>query len=281
MKLLQKTALALIRFKFRLIAVFSKRRAAESAFDLFSTPQKRNLRPLPAVFTNATIIHTTFQDSDIVGYTWNQQGTRKAMVIHGHESSVVNFDFYISGLIGKGYHVFAFDAPAHGRSGGTRITALSYMQFIEYIITTYGPIDAFFAHSLGALALAMALAETHHTSSTKVALVAPATDTSSTIAGYLRLIGITEPGVRKAFNDIVPRISGHDVAWFSVGRAMKNIHARVLWVHDQEDTVTPYADAAAVAAENHPNLHFVTTTGLGHRRIYLDKEVGRTIVDFL
>jgi hypothetical protein len=53
MKLGQKLAVAYIRTKFKLLAAVSKKKAAAKAFDLFCTPQFRNLKELPAIFKEA------------------------------------------------------------------------------------------------------------------------------------------------------------------------------------------------------------------------------------
>ena len=50
---------------------------------------------------------------------------------------------------------------------------------------------------------------------------------------------------------------------------------------DEEDDITPVSDVLKVRSENHPNIKFVITKGLGHRRIYRDNKVARLIVDFL
>ena len=62
---------------------------------------------------------------------------------------------------------------------------------------------------------------------------------------------------------------------------MKHIRAKVLWVHDEDDDTTPLKDVLKVKAENYPNIEFLITKGLGHRRIYRDNKVTKTIVDFL
>ena len=62
---------------------------------------------------------------------------------------------------------------------------------------------------------------------------------------------------------------------------MKHIRAKVLWVHDEDDDTTPLSDVLKVKAENYPNIEFSITKGLGHRRIYRDNKVTKTIIDFL
>jgi hypothetical protein len=66
-----------------------------------------------------------------------------------------------------------------------------------------------------------------------------------------------------------------------VPRTLKKIKARVLWLHDKDDKITPLRDVLRVKEENYLNIQFVITKGLGHRKIYMDAKVGKTIVSFL
>ena len=115
MHLGQRLVLKYIRTKFRVLSSFSKRKAAEKAFVLFCTPQQRNKKKLPPVFERSEKIRFLFQGQMVRGYRWStQQSRKKALIVHGFESSVINFDRYIKPLTQKGYEVLAFDAPAHG-----------------------------------------------------------------------------------------------------------------------------------------------------------------------
>ena len=62
---------------------------------------------------------------------------------------------------------------------------------------------------------------------------------------------------------------------------MNNIKASVLWIHDENDDITPLDDALKVKEDNHPNVEFMITKGLGHRKIYRDNTVVDAIVKFL
>jgi pimeloyl-ACP methyl ester carboxylesterase len=62
---------------------------------------------------------------------------------------------------------------------------------------------------------------------------------------------------------------------------MQQISASVLWIHDEEDDITPLADALQVKKEHFPNIRFIITKGLGHKKIYRDITVKKEIVDFL
>jgi pimeloyl-ACP methyl ester carboxylesterase len=92
---------------------------------------------------------------------------------------------------------------------------------------------------------------------------------------------ITDADVKKKLEEIILKIGGHPVLWFSVKRAVKHLKATILWIHDEEDKITPLADALKVKEENHPNIQFVITNGLGHSKIYRDAGTVKTIIDFL
>ncbi|RYY54275.1 MAG: alpha/beta fold hydrolase [Chitinophagaceae bacterium] len=280
MKLLQKTALALIRVKLRLIAAFSPAAAARTAFRIFCTPQIRNAGEPHGIFSEAEILGPVFRTIPIRGYRWNKGGTTKAMVIHGFESSVVNFEHYIGALVKKGYEVIAFDAPAHGRSGGSTMNVLDYRDFILFIQQEYGPSSRFIAHSVGGLALALAIAGTQPNDGLRIALVAPLTESTSTYRLFASVLQLS-PAVEKEFDAIIRGIAGHGLDWFSITRVMPSISASILWCHDRDDLVTPFADLETIRAENYPNIKFVFTDGLGHRRIYRDAGVTGTIIGFL
>lgn len=281
MKFKQKIAIRYIRAKFKILSSISKKKAAQKAFELFCTPQFRNTKELPAVFQQAEKIRFRFQQFTIVGYRWNKGSERKAMIVHGFESSVVNFDRYVNALIKKGYEVLAFDAPAHGRSSGKQITAVIYKDFIKHIYREYGPVETFIAHSLGGLVVCLALAEITHHEDHKIVLIAPATETKTAIDLFFQFLHITDQTVRKEFDEIILSVSGYPVSWFSIPRALKKIKASVLWFHDEDDTTTPLNDVYNAQKENHSHVSYVITKGLGHRKIYRDAEVSKKIMEFV
>ncbi len=62
---------------------------------------------------------------------------------------------------------------------------------------------------------------------------------------------------------------------------MRNINASILWLHDEDDDITPLEDALKVKHENFPNIRFVITKGLGHKKIYGDGAIKKEVLEFL
>ena len=281
MNLAQKIAVASLRIKFQLLTVFSKKKAAQKAVQLFCTPQLRNKEELPPLFKESEKLYLDFNGVTLHGYRWNHPAKRKALILHGFDSSVVNFEQYVQPLLQKGYEVLAFDAPAHGQSGGDIITLPVYRDMILYIHEHYGPIQSFMAHSMGGLALSLAMEKIEHDDDFRLVLIAPATESTTAVDNFFKFLHIKDEDVRKLFNKLIVEMSGHPLSWFSITRAMHHIDAKVLWVHDDDDKITPLSDTFKIKEQNYPGVKFVITHSLGHRRIYRDQKVVNSVIDFL
>jgi pimeloyl-ACP methyl ester carboxylesterase len=279
MGLPKRLVLQYVRTKFKLLSSISKRKAAEKAFELFCTPQFRTKKALPSIFQKSEKTGFSFQGNVVRGYRWNPS-EKKALILHGFESSVTNFEKYIEPLIGKGYEVLAFDAPAHGRSSGKTINAVTYKDLVCYLWDHYGPIDAFLTHSFGGLALCLALEEIPQSASMKIVLIAPAAETKTAVDHFFKLLKLDD-GVRQKFNAIIEETGGHPAEWYSVVRVAPKIRGQVLFLQDKDDHMTPLSDVKPIMEEHYPNFHFVISEGLGHRKIYRDERSLKKIMEFL
>jgi pimeloyl-ACP methyl ester carboxylesterase len=280
MKLAQKLGLAYYRANLQLLSLVSPKKAARKAFKLFSTPFIRAKDKPDPIFAEGELLSFRLDDNLITGHRWNHPAKKKVMIVHGFESSSVKFHQHINALIKADLEVLAFDAPAHGFSGGKRILLPDYIKAIEAVIERFGPVDCYIAHSFGGLALMMTLERVPHKETDKIVLIAPATETTTAVDRFFRIFGLSDT-VRAHFEELVLKKGGAPSTHFSIRRAMKNTNASVLWIHDDTDKVTPLSDALQVKEDLHTHVKFITTTGLGHRRIYKDEKVIQTVVDFL
>lgn len=151
---------------------------------------------------------------------------------------------------------------------------------LRTIEQNYGPFHSYMGHSLGGLAVALFLENTPHNKVTRLVLVAPAVETTSAVDLFGRALRLS-PEVMKEMDDYVQETSGHHFDWYSLRRALHHVHATTLYLQDDEDRVTPVREALKVRDDAHPNLKFIFTNGLGHRKIYKDAEVMARIVAFL
>ncbi|MCG7858486.1 alpha/beta hydrolase [Flavihumibacter sediminis] len=280
MKIAQKLAINYLRAKLSLTSVFSKRKAAEQAFEIFCTPFRKTKRKEPPIFDKADRLYIQVEGYRVAVYRWNKGGIRKAMIIHGFESSARNFDRYIIPLIKKGYEVIAADAPAHGASEGSQISLPVYMRTIAAVYHEFGPIESFMAHSFGGLSLVHFLENIQHGDQYRLALIAPATETVTAIDSLFKFLQL-DVSIRDEFEKIIIEKGGVPSQHYSIARALTNVHARILWVHDEDDDITPLKDVRPIMNKNLPNIEFMITKELGHRRIYRDNKVVRKVIEFL
>jgi pimeloyl-ACP methyl ester carboxylesterase len=275
----QRLLIKYIQAKFKVLAVISKRKAAEKAFKLFCTPLSKAItKKIPK---NACAVSFNLKNKTIRGYCWNANASKTLLILHGFGSAAYKFERYVNPAVQKGYRVLAFDAPAHGKSDGKQTHALEYSQAIIAIVKQFGTVDSFIAHSFGGIALGLALEQLPHNHQTKVVFIAPATETQTVIDSTFKLLKINDKEVRTEFDNLIVEISGQQPAWFSLQRIVKTITPQILWIHDEDDDTTPLKDALVVQAHNHSHIQFVITKGLGHRRIYHDATVKKHVVNFL
>lgn len=280
LKLSQRIALKYYRTKLKALETVSPKIAAKSAFKLFCTPYNRKKKLIaPLLFQEANKISFTLDDIKINGYEWNNTSINKILILHGFDSSSYKFEKYVREFLKLNYHVVVFDAPAHGISEGKNINALLYSRCIIKANELFGNFSAYIAHSLGGLALSLALEKISNTN-IKAALIAPATETSTAIEHYLKFIPL-KPKTVNEFHQLIFNLSGNPISWFSIPRALKNTTAKILWVHDSEDFICPIKDVEVAIQQKLNNVEFHITTGLGHNKIYRERKVISKIVEFI
>ena len=284
MKLKQKLTISYVRAHLHILTLVSPRQAAKKAFSLFCTPRRKSGKKLPSLFDKGEKLSFQLEDHPVRGHRWrphqaSSNTLKKVLIAHGFESSSRNFEQYVNAFLKKGYEVLAFDAPAHGRSGGRRITLPLYVDMIRTIHDRYGPIHSFMGHSLGGLALSLFLESITHEKTTRLVLISPPVEMASAVDTLFQMLEL-DAGVRTAFDEYAYRLSGRPFSWFSLRRVLHGIKAEVLWLHDEDDDITPLADTLPVKKDGHPNVRFIITKGLGHRKIYRDGDVIRQVVAF-
>jgi pimeloyl-ACP methyl ester carboxylesterase len=281
MKLKKKVAFLLIRTKLKLLSLFSRRLAGKAAFKVFCTPFPAAINNKTSIFSSGEPLEFTVNNALVKGFRFNHPAQHKVLILHGFSSTCRNFHSYVAAFIDKGYEVLAFDAPAHGTSEGKRVNALDYSNMIQEAARLYGPFQGYMAHSFGGISACLALEQLPHDENTRLVLIAPATETVSAIDDAFTMLGLKSERIKIALKEEIYNISGKPAEWFSIRRAIKNIRATTLWIHDKDDDVTPLRDALKVKEDAPPNVEFIITEGLGHRKIYRDEAVKNSVINFL
>jgi len=282
LKLKQKIAIRLYKTKFKAISLISNKLAAKNLFKLFCTPYSgKPKRKQPPFFKKAKTIDIVFEKLTVRGWQWipaNCNGN-KVLVIHGFDSCSYKSEPIINKLYLSGYEVLAFDAPGHGISDGKTINAKQFSECIADIDKKFGTFYGIVAHSFGGMAAALAT-ENYLQQLERLVLIAPATETRTAIDNFFLFLKMPLK-LKPEFDNIIRNLSGKEVSYFSVGRALENIKTKTLWIHDSKDMICPITDVTIVQEKHLPNVEFHITSGLGHNAIYRNQNVLQKIAFFL
>lgn len=282
MKLTQKLFLAYYISKFKITGLLSPSMAAKDAFKLFTTPySNRKTYEVPEAFKSAEKLAFSFQDHTIHGFGWKPKvpNGHKLLICHGFDSLSYRFDRYILPLLQQGFEIYAFDAPGHGLSTGKTINAILYKEMILQVLDEFGPFSGIMAHSFGGIAATLAVEELKDDLPKRLVLIAPATETTRSINDFCRHLKIG-PAVRREMEKLILQIGGQPPSWYSVSRIIQSISIPTLWLHDQNDRITPIEDMKHLTELKLSHVEFVITEGLGHS-LYTDDSVANRIVGFL
>lgn len=281
MAFIHKIAFTYLKTSLQITSVFSPRKAAQRAVTLFCSPRRDSRHRKPsAIINRAETVSCRINHLVIRGYRWNHPSPKKILIAHGFESAARNFEGYVQPLMKMGYEIVAFDAPGHDRSEGSEIHLPLYVQSLQHIVNQYGPFHAYLGHSLGGLAVTHLAEILPQDLTSKIVLIAPATETTTAINRFFSLLRLNEK-VKAEFERLAKERNGVAPEFYSVRRAVTHIQSQILWLHDILDDVTPYSDAEKVKNDQLPHIQFVISSGLGHSRIYRNQQTIEHVVQFL
>jgi len=222
-----------------------------------------------------------FKGLNLHGWKWRPEhfNGKKILIVHGFDSCSYRFERYVAPLNHAGFEVYAFDAMGHGLSDGNRINALYYSQAILKIDELFGSFYGIMAHSLGGLAAAIAFEQMKGIEKRKLVLIAPTTETTTAVGNFLRFVPVHKK-TKDAFHELIEAVGQRPISYYSTSRVVQHIHAPMLWIHDEDDSICPYSDTLPIQKMSLPHLEFITTKGLGHSGIYRHDAVFEKIIGF-
>ncbi len=182
-----------------------------------------------------------------------------------------------SGVGANGMMVIAFDAPAHGQSGGDRTSLLDNLKVVAHIAKTYGPFEAAIGHSFGGISLLNAQA--HENLFSKIISIGIEGSMDNIIDDFIEKIELKPKVSVRVKKDIHDRYD-KKLDSISGNQAAKNISIPVLVLHDIDDNDVNVSSAFKLR-QNLAQGSLLVTRGLGHRKILRDSQVIGKIIEFI
>ena len=209
-------------------------------------------------------------------YHWNGKGP-KIMLMHGWSGRATNFYLIIEALIRLDYDIYAFDAPAHGKSRGLTTNLPEFIVTLDSLLKYWGPFEAILGHSGGAFASSYVCAK--HPEIQKLILISPFDKVIDLFKKYFELIGLRERS-RKLMLDYFHRKTNKKISAFSSSISAQSINANCMIIHDKNDREVELSNSINIE-NNLKKGKLIITSGLGHRRILRDDIVIDDILNFL
>ena len=215
----------------------------------------------------------------ITFYRWGADGQgrpeRRILLYHGWGGKAAQFFAFIPELQERGFSVVAFDAPAHGNSGGEQTSGPAFARASIELVRRVGPVEGVVAHCLGSMAAAIAL--TQGLLVRRVVLLAPLAYILPTLDIFIERENI-RPEVAEALRHrFKARYKAHIL---DLPRLAQNFQMPGLVLADPADPEVPPGGAEATVGA-WPQAALQPIPKAGHWRILRDRSAIGMAAEFL
>ncbi len=209
-------------------------------------------------------------------HAWSWGSGPVILLVHGWEGRGSQLGAFVDPLVRAGFRVVAFDAPAHGDSGGDQASLFTFVDAVHTVARAVGGVDTAIAHSMGGAAVLTAL--NSGLEMKRVVFLAPA-DASQAIGRFASTVGMPRV-VQERLEEIVETRHGAPIDTIRGETLAAELDIPALVFHDETDRFVPFSDSVSISGA-WPGAVLRPTQGLGHHRILRDPKVVAATVEFI
>lgn len=224
--------------------------------------------------------HLKVRGIRVATYRWGDVGP-VVVLAHGWRGRSSQFAPLVRSLVADGHRVVAFDAPAHGASGGSRTDVRDWVAALDALQGKYGPFRAVVGHSFGGFA---ALAAARHGLQTDaVVTIASAGAPAPFLGEFARIMTLddtTRAGMERLFLRRVgetPQTLGE--RYDAVAHPL-DADVPLLLIHGADDRQLPASESQRLH-DAHPDSRLLLVEGAGHTRVLAAPEAIAVITAFV
>lgn len=266
-----------MRFLFRTLGRIAPRTAATFGERLFTTPPRWEApeRELEILRQGERF---TVPFNGVALQCWRWGSGPPVLLVHGWGGRGGQMTPLVGPLVRNGFEVVAFDGPAHGESAGARTSLPEFTQALAAVWNALPvPPAGVVGHSMGAAASVLALRDS--ISPEVLVLLAPPARPVDYLVRFAEILAIPPGAVQVLARRVEERYGIH---WddLDLPQLVRRYSHPMLLVHDTEDRDALWSHGRELA-DSWAASDMISTSGLGHRRILRDPEVGRRIAEWL
>jgi pimeloyl-ACP methyl ester carboxylesterase len=259
--------------------------AAALAERLFLTPPEPRLPQSTFFdFLDAHSSYVEHRGRNLATWRWGPLDAPAVLLAHGWGGHAAQMRGFVPRLLAEGFRVVAYDQPAHGLSEGKLTGLPDFAGALAAVAAHHGGVRHVVAHSLGAVATAIAIAQGQSSPSRgltleNAVLVSPPSDLVGYSRQFARWYWMPEP-LRRAMQAAIEERFGVRWADLEISRLAPRLKTPALVIHDHGDNFVPWKQGAALA-RSWPGARLLTTEGLGHGRILESETALRAAANFI
>lgn len=263
----------------KLIALISTKWIVRFAARLFTTPIKHKTPKREFEMDRSSMQEMLMVpeiNKEIMVYHLGES-SRKILLVHGWSGRGTQLVKFSDALLGRGFSIVSFDAPAHGKSPGKTTLMPEFIESILEIDKQYGPFEAAIGHSLGGMSLLNAVRKGFKID--YLATIGSGDIIKDIFDDFVKRMEL-KPEISDLMRDYFERKYDKTMAEFSSHLSAKKIAIPVLVIHDHDDAEVPVKCAIHIH-ENLKNGQLMLTKKLGHRKILGDPAVIERTLEFI
>lgn len=246
------------------------------ALRLFMTPSRRRERSAPRL-EGTPGKHSTLSVPPYRLRVWEWGEGPAVLLVHGWGGQAGQWTDFAEALVAAGHRVVVPDMPAHGRSSGRRATLPDFRRAVAAVAAHAGPLHAVIAHSLGATATALALAD--GLAAGRVVLIAPPADPRYYLRRLADWMGLG--GARlESLERRLERRAGVPLAALNLPRLAPLLETPALILHSRGDREVPFRHGEDIARA-WPRAQLIALEGSAHSRVLRDPGVIAAALGFV
>lgn len=275
---------ALTRLSFPFIEKFSPRTASRWGATLWHTPASHRMtRREAALLEVAGKRRVPFKESAYQSalssyytiYSWGKGPL--VLLVHGWGGSGAQMAALAQPLARAGYQVLALDALAHGDSSGEQTDVMEMTEVIKDLDAKCNGFQGIIAHSMGAIAAAVALDDGVRTN--RLVTCAAAASMDYYIQQFTQQLRASNQTIGRIVFNMNNRFK-RNINELSLIHLAPKLGVPTLIVHDEHDEHVDHREAIALS-KCWPRSRLHLTKHLGHTSLLHDADTIKKIVDFI